>query len=80
MSSFSQAEFVDAAACGDLDAIKSYLADSSFPASMINHVDKDGRSAFHYSCLNDDVPLLTLLLKDERANVTLLSPKVSLCG
>mmetsp|Transcript_17090 Transcript_17090/g.35186 ORF Transcript_17090/g.35186 Transcript_17090/m.35186 type:complete len:396 (-) Transcript_17090:49-1236(-) len=78
MASFSTtnpSDFVDAAACGDLDSIKGYLADSSYPATMINHVDKDGRSAFHYSCLNDDVPLLKTLLADDRVDVVLTSPK-----
>ena len=61
--------FVDTAACGDLDSIKEFLKDPSFLADTINMIDKDGRSAFHYACLNDDVPLLTTLLADPRVNV-----------
>ncbi len=75
MSSFSDSSaFVDAAACGDLDGVKTYLGDPDFPAEHINKVDKDGRSAFHYASLNDDKPLLTLLLADPRVEVTLRSP------
>jgi ankyrin repeat protein len=70
----SESVFVDTAACGDLDGIQGYLNDPDFPAAAINKIDKDGRSAFHYACLNDDVPLLTLLLDDIRVNVLLLSP------
>ena len=66
--------FVDAAACGDLDAIKDYLLDSSLQPEVINMFDKDGRSSFHYSCLNDDVPLLQVLMADSRVNVNLISP------
>ena len=75
MSAFGDSEFVDTAACGDLQGIVSLLADESFPTSIINNVDKDGRSAFHYSCLNDDFPLLTILLKDARINTLITSPK-----
>ena len=41
----------------------------------INCVDKDGRTAFHYACLNDDVPLLTILLAESRVDVCKVSPK-----
>jgi hypothetical protein len=75
MASFSANEFVDCAACGDLTAIKDMLNDASLPASLFNAVDKDGRSAFHYSCLNDDIPLLTVLLADSRVDPLLTSPK-----
>jgi ankyrin repeat protein len=74
MSGFAQEEFVDAAACGDLAGVKDLLSDASLPASVINWPDKDGRSAFHYSCLNDDVPLLTILLADPRVGVNNTSP------
>ena len=77
MASFadSPSQFVDASACGDTDAVVSFLADASFSASSINYVDKDGRSSFHYACLNDDVPLLKILLADARVDVVLTSPK-----
>jgi ankyrin repeat protein len=71
--------FVDAAACGDLTGIKKLLADTTTPASIINTVDKDGRSAFMYSCLNDDVPLCKTLLADQRVDVHLVSPKGDTC-
>jgi len=70
----SETEFVDAAACGDLDGVKLCLADPIFPAATINKVDKDGRSAFHYGCLNDDVPLLTVLFADQRVDTKLTTP------
>lgn len=68
------ASFVDTAACGDLDGIKEMLKNADLPANTINYVDKDGRSAFHYGCLNDDAPLLTILLADARVNVMKESP------
>ncbi|GMI09804.1 hypothetical protein TrVE_jg7398 [Triparma verrucosa] len=76
MSAFSDNDtsFVDAAACGDISGVEEYLADTTFPSSLINLVDKDGRSAFHYACLNDDRPLLTLLLADQRVDVVLKTP------
>ena len=61
--------FVDTAACGDLDGLKEFLKDPSFTTELINAIDKDGRSAFHYACLNDDVPLLKVLLADNRVDV-----------
>jgi len=67
-------EFVDAAACGDLDGVQELLADAALAAAVINAVDKDGRSAFHYACLNDDVPLLTVLLGEPRVDKALTSP------
>lgn len=77
MSGFSgsvSTEFVDSAACGDIDGVISCLSDPTFPASAINLVDKDGRSAFHYGCLNDDVPLLTVLFGDARVDTELRTP------
>jgi ankyrin repeat protein len=68
-------EFVDSAACGDMDGVINLLANKDYPSAAINAVDKDGRTAFHYSCLNDDVPLLTVLLADDRVNVKQTSPK-----
>ena len=67
--------FVDAAACGDLDEVKHLLTDAGLAASTINAIDKDGRSAFHYACLNDDAPLLRVLLADARVDVHLRSPR-----
>lgn len=78
MASFTSSpssQFVDASACGDTDAVIDFLSDASFPASSINYVDKDGRSSFHYACLNDDVPLLKILMADGRVDVLLTSPK-----
>ncbi|KAJ8601811.1 hypothetical protein CTAYLR_007488 [Chrysophaeum taylorii] len=63
--------FVDAAACGDLDGLKRLLAGEV----DVNVRDKDGRTAFHYGCLNDDVPLLETLLADERVDVGLRSAR-----
>lgn len=71
--------FVDAAACGDLKGIEALLADASTTAAQVNRLDKDGRSAFHYSCLNDDLPLLRVLLGDGRVDVELRSPKGDTC-
>ena len=68
-------DFVDAAACGDLDGVRELLADASLSAEVINAIDKDGRSAFHYACLNDDARLLTLLLAEPRVVASLRSPK-----
>ena len=75
MSAFSESEFVDAAACGDLDGIRALLAasDPPLPADVINKLDKDGKSAFHYACLNDDANLLRILLADPRVDVRLMS-------
>ena len=56
-----------------------YLATLTFPAANINLVDKDGRSAFHYACLNDDETLLTLLLSDKRVDVSLITPNQDTC-
>ena len=67
--------FVDAAACGDFDAVVQLLADKSLTTEQANGRDKDGRSAFHYACLNDDVPLLEALLADSRVDVALTTPK-----
>ena len=71
----AQQEFVDAAACGDFDSVEALLGDASLPAELFNAVDRDGRSAFHYACLNDDVRLLRLLLSDERVDKRLKSPR-----
>jgi len=71
--------FVDAAACGDLTGIKELLADATTSTAVINAIDKDGRSAFHYACLNDDVPLLTVLIADSRVDVELRTPKGDTC-
>ena len=71
--------FVDAAACGDLKGVEELLADKSTSAEVVNALDKDGRSAFHYACLNDDVNLLKVLIKDDRVNVELRSPKGDTC-
>mmetsp|Transcript_1594 Transcript_1594/g.3509 ORF Transcript_1594/g.3509 Transcript_1594/m.3509 type:complete len:388 (-) Transcript_1594:52-1215(-) len=80
MTSFvSDTSFVDAAACGDIGGVEEYLVDPCFPAANINLVDKEGRSAFHYACLNDDKPLLTLLLSDERVDVALRTPNEDTC-
>ena len=49
--------------------------DAAVSSDIINAIDKDGRSAFHYACLNDDIPLLTVLLADPRVDVQLKSPK-----
>ena len=65
---------MDAAACGDINGVRTLLL-TDISAEAINCVDKDGRSAFHYACLNDDVPLLTLLLADARVDVHKRSPK-----
>jgi ankyrin repeat protein len=67
--------FVNCAACGDLDEVKSLLAseDPLLTSAVINKVDKDGKSAFHYACLNDDSNLLAILLKDARVDVFLTS-------
>jgi ankyrin repeat protein len=74
-AAIAASSFVDAAACGDLAGVKDLLSTGDLATSAINAVDKDGRSAFHYACLNDDVPLLTVLLADSRVNVSLTSPK-----
>jgi ankyrin repeat protein len=71
----ASSEFVDSAACGDLDGVRTCLADPTFPAASINAIDKDGRSAFHYGCLNDDVPLLTILFADPRVDKCLRTPR-----
>ena len=69
-------EFIDAAACGDHEGVSALLSSPSITmAESINALDKDGRSAFHYACLNDDVPMLTLLLNDDRTDVLLTSPR-----
>ena len=70
-----QQEFVDAAACGDFDSVEALLAGAGLPRGLFNAVDKDGRSAFHYACLNDDTRLLRLLLADARVDVRLRSPR-----
>ena len=71
--------FVDAAACGDLNGVKELLANSATTAAQVNMLDKDGRSAFHYACLNDDVALLKVLVADERVDINLRSPKGDTC-
>jgi len=71
--------FVDAAACGDHGEIKAMLADPATTREQINALDKDGRSAFHYACLNDDVPLFKVLVADPRVDVELRSPKGDVC-
>mmetsp|Transcript_4098 Transcript_4098/g.4747 ORF Transcript_4098/g.4747 Transcript_4098/m.4747 type:complete len:383 (-) Transcript_4098:163-1311(-) len=70
-------QFVDAAACGDLDDVKRMLSlsETEVTKEMVNAIDKDGRSALHYSCLNDDVPLLKIMLADNRTDVGLTTPK-----
>ncbi|KDO29937.1 hypothetical protein SPRG_05127 [Saprolegnia parasitica CBS 223.65] len=65
----AESAFVDAAACGDLDEVKALLASTELTAEIINKVDKDGKSAFHYACLNDDAKLLAILLADPRVDV-----------
>ncbi|OQR98690.1 hypothetical protein ACHHYP_08207 [Achlya hypogyna] len=65
--------FVDAAACGDLEEVKALLASAELTAAVINKVDKDGKSAFHYACLNDDAKLLAVLLADPRVDVRMTS-------
>lgn len=66
--------FVNAAACGDLADIKVMLGKESTTAKVINGVDKDGRTALHYACLNDDINLLPLLLADKRVNLMQTTP------
>ena len=70
----AECDFVDAAACGDVESVTELLANRSLAVATINKVDKDGRSAFHYACLNDDVPLLKVLIADARVDTTLTSP------
>ncbi len=53
--------------------MRALLADPSLSPLVINSTDRDGRSAFHYACLNDDAKLLTILLADPRVDVSLLS-------
>ena len=67
--------FVNCAACGDLDEVRVLLAsqDPVLSSEIINKVDKDGKSAFHYACLNDDANLLGILLKEPRVDVLLTS-------
>lgn len=67
--------FVDAAACGDLEDVKRMLATSETTAEQVNAIDKDGRSALHYACLNDDIPLLKVMLEDSRTDIGLTTPK-----
>ena len=67
--------FVDAAACGDMDGVRELLDGTTLSPAVINAIDKDGRSAFHYACLNDDSRLLSVLLAESRVDVTLRSPK-----
>jgi ankyrin repeat protein len=77
-AAYAAAAFVDSAACGDTDEIKKLLSAATIPplsAATINALDKDGRSAFHYSCLNDDAPLLKILLAEPRVDVTLVAPR-----
>ena len=76
-------DFVDAAACGDLDGVKRLLEDGSLSSEIINAIDKDGRSAFHYGSFSLSPPL-----KDDRTvTLTILfrlperrRSAVSLCG
>jgi ankyrin repeat protein len=72
---YGETQFVDAAACGDLDEVKALLASAEplLTPDIINKVDKDGKSAFHYGCLNDDANLLKILLADSRVDVVLTS-------
>ncbi|GBG28202.1 Ankyrin repeat domain-containing protein 6 [Hondaea fermentalgiana] len=72
-------DVVDLAACGDLDGVKEALADAGTTPEQVNSIDKDGRSALHYSCLNDDVKLLEILLADDRTDVTLRTPRGDTC-
>ncbi len=60
---------MDAAACGDLDHVRELLSSPELTSEIINKTDKDGKSAFHYACLNDDAKLLRVLLADPRVNV-----------
>src|SRR5690606_12695686 len=48
--------------------------DASTTGEVINHTDKDGRTALHYACLNDDVNLLPLLLADARVDLGKTTP------
>lgn len=66
---------VELAACGDLDGVKAALASKETTKENVNSLDKDGRSAYHYSCLNDDVRLMEVLLNDERIDVDQRTPK-----
>eukprot|EP00948_MAST-09A_sp_MAST-9A-sp1_P003378 g3378.t1 len=70
-SLIAEQEFVDAAGCGDFEAVQELLKDPELTSAAINKIDKDHRSAFHYACLNDDAKLCKLLLSDSRVNVTL---------
>lgn len=79
MSSFEESGFVDAAACGDVDGVKELLASKDTTPEQVNAIDKDGRSALHYACLNDDVKLLNLLIADSRCDVELCTPKGDSC-
>mmetsp|Transcript_6945 Transcript_6945/g.13875 ORF Transcript_6945/g.13875 Transcript_6945/m.13875 type:complete len:382 (+) Transcript_6945:137-1282(+) len=72
-------DLVDLAACGDIDGVKEALADSSTTPEQVNSIDKDGRSALHYSCLNDDVKLLEALLNDDRVDIDLRTPRGDTC-
>jgi len=76
MSLFAETAFADAAACGDLAEVKVLLQkqDPALDAAIINQTDKDGKNAFHYSCLNDDAPLLSTLLADPRVDPLKRSP------
>jgi len=67
--------FVDLAACGDNDGIKELLAEAGTTDAQVNALDKDGRSALHYACLNDDIQLLEAFLADPRVKVDLMTPK-----
>jgi len=71
-------KFVDTAACGDVDGVAELLT-TSLSKEVINAIDKDGRSALHYACLNDDVRLLRILLGDSRVDVALRSPRGDTC-
>ena len=67
--------FVSAASCGDATTIRALLASKDTPASEVNALDKDGRTAFHYACLNDDAPLARVLLEDARVDVLARTPR-----
>mmetsp|Transcript_14611 Transcript_14611/g.26193 ORF Transcript_14611/g.26193 Transcript_14611/m.26193 type:complete len:382 (-) Transcript_14611:214-1359(-) len=70
---------VEAAACGDLEGVKELLASKATTAAQVNGIDKDGRSALHYACLNDDVKLLEMLSADDRTDMGLKTPKGDTC-
>lgn len=69
--------------CGSYDEIGELLAltgPTTLSREVINRVDKDGRSAWHYACLNDDVRLVRVLKKDSRVDLALRTPKGDTCA